>query len=81
MSLALVLSTPLDPAHVASDHIKRHGDGVRDIALLVEDADFAFHEAVKRGAEPVLEPYDLTDARGTVRPAAIRTYARLAVTM
>src|SRR5919112_1014935 len=36
-----VLSTPLAPGHFASEHIKRHGDGVRDIALLVEDADFA----------------------------------------
>jgi 4-hydroxyphenylpyruvate dioxygenase len=69
-----VLSTPFDPDHIASDHIKRHGDGVRDIALLVEDADFAFAEAVRRGAQPVAEPYDLTDANGTVRRAAIKTY-------
>src|SRR5689334_3884559 len=69
-----VISTPLDPAHYASEHIKRHGDGVRDIALLVEDADFAFSEAVKRGAQPVAEPHDMTDANGTVRRAAIKTY-------
>ncbi len=69
-----VISTPLDPSHFASEHIKRHGDGVRDIALLVEDADFAFAEAVRRGAEPAIEPYDLTDERGTVRRAAIKTY-------
>ena len=69
-----VLSTPFDPDHIASDHIRRHGDGVRDIALLVEDADFAFHEAVRRGAEPVFEPRDETDERGTIRRAAIRTY-------
>src|SRR5688572_23778717 len=36
-----VLTTPLSGEHFASDHIRRHGDGVRDIALLVEDADFA----------------------------------------
>jgi 4-hydroxyphenylpyruvate dioxygenase len=69
-----VLSTPFDPAHVASDHIRRHGDGVRDIALLVEDADFAFHEAVRRGAEPVHEPRDEQDEHGTMRRAAIKTY-------
>lgn len=69
-----VLSTPFDPSHIASEHIKRHGDGVRDIALLVEDADFAFAEAVRRGAEPVLEPRDEQDARGTIRRAAVRTY-------
>ena len=69
-----VLSTPLDPDHAASDHIRRHGDGVRDIALLVEDADFAFAEAVKRGAEPIEEPHDVSDERGAIRRAAIRTY-------
>jgi len=69
-----VLSTPFDPGHAATEHIRRHGDGVRDIALLVEDADFAFHEAVRRGAEAVAEPHDVTDERGTVRRAAIRTY-------
>ena len=69
-----VLSSPFDPGHIASDHIKRHGDGVRDIALLVEDADFAFHEAVKRGAEPVLEPRDESDGRGSIRRAAVKTY-------
>jgi 4-hydroxyphenylpyruvate dioxygenase len=69
-----VLSTPFDPDHPASDHIRRHGDGVRDIALLVEDADYAFHEAVRRGAEPVFEPRDETDERGTIRRAAVKTY-------
>jgi 4-hydroxyphenylpyruvate dioxygenase len=69
-----VISTPFDPNHAASEHIKRHGDGVRDIALLVEDADFAFQEAVRRGAEPVLEPYDMKDEHGVVRRAAIKTY-------
>jgi 4-hydroxyphenylpyruvate dioxygenase len=69
-----VISTPFDPSHIASEHIKRHGDGVRDIALLVEDADFAFHEAVRRGAEPVHEPRDEQDEHGTIRRAAIKTY-------
>jgi 4-hydroxyphenylpyruvate dioxygenase len=69
-----VLSTPFDPEHPASEHIRRHGDGVKDIALLVEDADFAYREALKRGAIGVAEPHDLTDERGTVRRAAIRTY-------
>jgi 4-hydroxyphenylpyruvate dioxygenase len=69
-----VISTPFDPGHAASEHIRKHGDGVRDIALLVEDADFAFHEAVRRGAEGVVEPHDLRDEQGVVRRAAIRTY-------
>jgi 4-hydroxyphenylpyruvate dioxygenase len=72
--IRFVLTTPLNPDDAATNHVCRHGDGVRDIALHVEDADFAFHEAVRRGAKPVMEPHDLTDANGTVRRAAIQTY-------
>lgn len=69
-----ILSTPLSAAHPASEHIKRHGDGVRDIALEVGDADFAYDEAVRRGAKPVFEPRDFSDQYGTVRRAAVHTY-------
>ena len=69
-----VLTTPLSPEHPAAEHIKQHGDGVRDIAFYVEDADHAFNEAVKRGAAPVTEPHDLADENGSVRHAAIATY-------
>ncbi len=69
-----VLTTPMGPEHPAAEHIKRHGDGVRDIAFQVEDADQAFEEALKRGATAVSEPRDLTDEHGTVRHAAIQTY-------
>ena len=69
-----VLTTPLHPEHPAAEHIKQHGDGVRDIAFQVEDADHAFNEAVKRGATPVVEPRDLSDESGKVRHAAIATY-------
>ncbi len=48
----ILLTTPLHPESAASEHIRRHGDGVRDICLQVEDADLAFAEAVKRGAAP-----------------------------
>jgi 4-hydroxyphenylpyruvate dioxygenase len=69
-----VLTTPLHPDHPSAEHIKQHGDGVRDIAFQVEDADYAFEEAVKRGATAVIEPQNLTDEHGTVRHAAIQTY-------
>ncbi|MBK9163861.1 MAG: 4-hydroxyphenylpyruvate dioxygenase [Acidobacteria bacterium] len=69
-----VLTTPLTPEHPAAEHIKQHGDGVRDIAFQVEDADHAYNEAVKRGATGITEPHDMTDANGTVRHAAIATY-------
>src|SRR6476661_3547153 len=69
-----LLTTPLNPEHPAAEHIKQHGDGVRDIAFQVEDADHAFNEAVKRGARPVIEPHDWTDDNGSIRHAAIATY-------
>ncbi len=69
-----ILTTPLSPDHPGSEHIKQHGDGVHDIAFLVEDADHAFHEAVKRGARPVEEPHDHGDENGVVRHASIATY-------
>jgi 4-hydroxyphenylpyruvate dioxygenase len=70
----LVLTTSFDPDDAVSDHVRRHGDGVRDIAFHVDDADAAFTEAVARGATPVAEPADRTDEHGTVRHAAIATY-------
>ncbi|MDE3180320.1 MAG: 4-hydroxyphenylpyruvate dioxygenase, partial [Acidobacteriota bacterium] len=71
---ALVLTTPMDASHPASDHLRKHGDGVRDIALQVEDADAAFEDAVRSGAEPAEEPHDLEDEHGAVRRAAVHTY-------
>jgi 4-hydroxyphenylpyruvate dioxygenase len=73
-NINFVLTTPLSPDHPAAEHIKQHGDGVRDIAFYVEDADHAFNEAVKRGATPITDPHDLQDENGSVRHAAIATY-------
>jgi len=73
-NINFVLTTPLSPDHPAAEHIKQHGDGVRDIAFYVEDADHAFNEAVKRGATPITEPHDWQDENGSVRHAAIATY-------
>jgi len=70
----IVLSTPLGPDGPIPDHIRRHGDGVRDIAFHVADADAAFAEAVDRGATAVVAPHDRRDAQGVTRHAAIATY-------
>ena len=69
-----VLTTPLHPDHPSAEHIRLHGDGVRDIAFLVEDADHAFNEAIRRGARAAVEPYDIGDDYGRVRHSAIATY-------
>jgi 4-hydroxyphenylpyruvate dioxygenase len=74
VNINFVLTTPMHPDHPAAEHIKQHGDGVRDIAFYVENADHAYNEAVKRGAKGVIEPHDITDDNGTVRHAAIATY-------
>ncbi len=71
---SLLLTTPLDPNSAASEHIRRHGDGVRDLSIQVDDADFAFQEAVRRGAKAVEEPHELKDEHGAMRRAAIQTY-------
>ena len=53
---------------------RRHGDGVRDVALWVDDARQAWKETTKRGARSVHEPYELRDEHGTVKLASIATY-------
>jgi 4-hydroxyphenylpyruvate dioxygenase len=69
-----VLTSPLGPEGPMAEHIHRHGDGVRDIALEVEDVDRAYRETTKRGAKGVIEPTEHRDDFGTVRRAAIATY-------
>ena len=73
-SVNFLLTTPLEGNHPAHELLRRHGDGVRDIAFEVDDADEAFALAVARGARPAFEPITLADDHGVVRRAAIHTY-------
>jgi 4-hydroxyphenylpyruvate dioxygenase len=57
-----------------ADHVRRHGDGVRDLAFWVDDARAAWKTAVERGATSVQEPAEQSDEYGTVVVAAIATY-------
>ncbi|GAA2551139.1 4-hydroxyphenylpyruvate dioxygenase [Winogradskya consettensis] len=57
-----------------SDHVAKHSDGIRDIALAVPDVDKAYAHAVAAGARGVTEPHDVKDEHGTIRVAAISTY-------
>lgn len=72
--IRFVLTTPLHPDHPISDHIKLHGDGVRDIALWVDDAESAYRETTKRGARGVMEPTVFKDKFGEVKKSAIAIY-------
>jgi 4-hydroxyphenylpyruvate dioxygenase len=69
-----VLTTALAPNGDVADHVARHGDGVRDLALWVDDAREAFRRATERGAGAVHEPRVLRDDDGEIVVAAIRTY-------
>jgi 4-hydroxyphenylpyruvate dioxygenase len=74
---AFVVSSPYGEEGLAGamgEHLKRHGDGVRDIALEVEDAGRAFDLAVARGAEPAYAPMELKDTHGTARLAGVKVY-------
>jgi 4-hydroxyphenylpyruvate dioxygenase len=72
--IRLVLTSPFDPESELSDHIRRHGDGVKVIALWVDDARSAFEETVKRGAKPFLNPIVEKDKNGEVVKSGIHTY-------
>ena len=72
--IRLVLTTPLGPDGDVADHVRRHGDGVRDIALWVDDARDAHTKAVERGAQSAATPRVLRDDDGEVVIAAIKIY-------
>src|ERR1039457_3265931 len=72
--IRLVLTTPLNSKSLISEHIRTHGDGVKILALWVDDAYKAFEETVSRGARVYMEPKTLTDANGEVRLSGIYTY-------
>lgn len=72
--LRFVLTASLEPDDEIARHVMRHGDGVRDIAILVPDARAAFDSAVTAGARAVLEPTEYSDEHGRVVKATIATY-------
>lgn len=72
--IRLVLTTALQPESEIAKHQLRHGDGVKVLALWVDDAKKAFEETVKRGATAVIQPVTLKDEFGEVVISAIQTY-------
>lgn len=72
--IRLVLTTPLNSKSPINEHIVKHGDGVKVIALWVEDARSAFEETTKRGAKVYMEPVVEKDEHGEVIRAGIYTY-------
>jgi 4-hydroxyphenylpyruvate dioxygenase-like putative hemolysin len=72
--LTLMLTTPLRPNNPIADHIYKHGDGVKVLALKVEDATSAWNETTTRGGKSYMEPTVLQDENGRVVISGIHTY-------
>ena len=72
--IRLVLTSPLNSKSAISEHIKIHGDGVKILALWVDDAYKSFEETMGRGAKVYMEPVTIKDNDGEVRMSGIYTY-------
>ncbi len=72
--IRFVLTTSLQPDTAIARHVALHGDGVKVLALWVDDARYSFNETTKRGAEAAIAPQVLKDEQGEVVMASIKTY-------
>ncbi len=72
--IRLVLTTPLGEDGPINEHINKHGDGVKIVALWVEDAKSAWEETTKRGAKSFMKPTTEKDEHGEVVRSGIYTY-------
>ena len=76
-NIRLIITTGLTKDHPAQRHINLFGDGVKDIAFTVFDAERAFNQAVENGGEIAYKPYKTTDEHGEVVRAGIKTYGEV----
>ncbi len=72
--IRFVLSSPLTDEGFIAEHHRKHGDGVRDIALEVDDAEKSYIETTNRGAKGVLKPTEYKDDEGILIKSSIQTY-------
>lgn len=72
--IRLVLTSPLKSGTEIGKHIDNHGDGVKVVALWVDDATYAYNTAMEKGAKSYMEPRTEKDADGTVVRSGIHTY-------
>jgi 4-hydroxyphenylpyruvate dioxygenase len=72
--IRLVLTAALVPNHEITDHVHKHGDGVKVLALWVDNVDTAYQTALDRGAKSAMEPKVISDEHGEVKLASIHTY-------
>jgi len=76
-NIRFILTSALTAEHPAALEVAMYGDGVKDVAFTVFDAEKAWERAVKNGATPAYEPRVFKDEQGTVTMAGIRTYGRV----
>jgi 4-hydroxyphenylpyruvate dioxygenase len=72
--LTFVLTTPIRGNNEIADHIYKHGDGVKFLALMVEDATDAWEQTTKRGGRSYMEPNRMSDKDGELVMSGIHTY-------
>jgi 4-hydroxyphenylpyruvate dioxygenase len=72
--IRLVLTTPLKSNDPIAEHIKKHGDGVKVLALSVDDAYDAYKQTTERGAVPYMQPETFRDEFGEVKMSGIKLY-------
>jgi 4-hydroxyphenylpyruvate dioxygenase len=72
--LTFVLTTALREDHAIAAHVSKHGDGVKVIALMVDDATYSWNETTKRAGKSYMEPKTLKDDNGEVVMSGIHTY-------
>jgi 4-hydroxyphenylpyruvate dioxygenase len=73
-NIRLVLTGSYTEEGSVAQFVKKHGDGVKDIALLVDNVEKAFEEAVNRGAIAIDAPFEMKDASGVIKKAVLGTY-------
>tara|TARA_B100001113_G_scaffold351604_1_gene351061 strand:- start:2211 stop:3299 length:1089 start_codon:yes stop_codon:yes gene_type:complete len=72
--IRMVFSTPLNGDNDLAEHIRKHGDGVKDIAFHVDDAEKCYEACIARGAKSAKEPETISDENGSITKASIFTY-------
>jgi len=75
--IRFVFTAPLTPDGELAEHVRRHGDGVHDIAFAVDDVASAWRETTSRGARSALEPTEVKGDKGVLRRSSIHTYGEV----
>ncbi len=76
-NIRFILTSGLTPEHPSNMEVAMYGDGVKDVAFTVFDAEKAWEKAVKNGAQSAYEPRTYKDEHGTVTMAGIKTFGRV----